>query len=426
MSEQQTEPNSLGINPLDLPEQDPWTTPLEELDVARPQYFERGDHWAFFERLRKEAPVHYCKESAFGPYWSVSSFKEIKEVDQNHHLFSSEPAITIEDPDEDFVLPMFIAMDQPKHDEQRKVVQPVVAPRNLVNFEELIRQRTCEVLDLVPHNEDFNWVDTVSIELTTRMLATLFGFPFEDRAKLTHWSDVATGGVYTEFTQESQDAARADLFECLGYFGELWQDRLQNPGGFDLISMMAHDPVTKDLPERPMELLGNLILLIVGGNDTTRNSMSGSVYSLNKFPEQYAQLKADQSLIPNMVAEVIRWQTPLAHMRRVANEDIELGGKLIKQGDKVVMWYVSGNKDETVFEDPHSLNITRKNARQHVSFGYGIHRCMGNRLAEMQLKILWEEIQNRFTNIELLGEPQLSQSVFVKGYNSLPVRVTRK
>jgi len=425
MSEQPASSILDKINPLDLPEQDPWETPLEELDVARPQYFERGEHWAFFERLRKDAPVHYCRESAFGPYWSVSSFKEIKDVDQSHHLFSSEPAITIDEQDEDFQLPMFIAMDQPKHDIQRKAVQPVVAPRNLVNFQDLIRERTAEVLDNLPHNEEFNWVDTVSIELTTRMLATLFGFPFEDRSKLTHWSDVATGSVYTDFTEESQEAARADLLECLAYFGELWQQR-QGSEDFDLISMMANHPDTRDLPERPMELLGNLILLIVGGNDTTRNSMSASIYSLNKFPEQYAKLKANQHLIPNMVPEVIRWQTPLAHMRRIANDDVELGGKTIRKGDKVIMWYISGNRDESVFENAHQLDIERKNARHHLSFGYGIHRCMGNRLGEMQLRILWEEIMKRFEHIEVVGEPKLSQSVFVKGYVELPVRVKRR
>jgi len=424
MSEQvQTERPEI-INPLDLPEQDPWTTPLDELDVARPQYFQRGDHWEFFKRLRKEAPVHYCKESAFGPYWSISSFKEIKEVDQNHQMFSSEPAITIDIEDPEFTLPMFIAMDQPKHDDQRKVVQPAVAPRNLVKLESIIRERTGKILDTIPLNEEFDWVDTVSIELTTMMLATLFDFPFEDRRKLTYWSDVATGGVFKDFTEESRQKGQAELLVCLQYFTELWHKRVENPGEFDLITMMAHNPATKDLVNDPFEYLGNLLLLIVGGNDTTRNSMTGGVYALNKFPEQFAKLKADHSLIPNMVSEVIRWQTPLAHMRRIANEDIEIGGKMIKKGDKVVMWYVSGNRDETVFENPDELVIDRKNARQHVAFGYGIHRCMGNRLAEMQLKILWEEIFKRFSDIEVIEEPEFSQSVFVKGYNHMRVKVT--
>ena len=410
------------VNPLELPNQDPWTTPLDELDVARPQYFERGEHWAYFERLRKEAPVHFCRDSAFGPYWSISSYEHIKHVDQSHKTFSSEPSILIQDPSEDFQLPMFIAMDQPKHDEQRKVVQPTVAPRNLVNFESLIRQRTAEVLDELPENETFDWVDTVSIELTTRMLATLFDFPFDERRKLTHWSDVATRPAFTE---EARLANQAELRECLGYFIELWNQR-QSSASFDLISMMASHPDTRDMSNRPMELLGNLILLIVGGNDTTRNSMSASVYALNQFPKQYEKLIGNPQLIGSMVPEVIRWQTPLGYMRRIANKDVELNGQQIREGDKVIMWYVSGNRDESMFPDAGSLDIERANARQHLSFGYGIHRCMGNRLGEMQLRILWEEILKRFENIEVVDEPELTQSVFVMGYTKLPVRVTRK
>ena len=193
--------------------------------------------------------------------------------------------------------------------------------------------------------------------------------------------------------------------------------------GNDLISMLAHGEATRDMHERPLEYLGNLILLIVGGNDTTRNSITGGVYALNKFPEEYAKLKADHSLIPNMVSEVIRWQTPLAHMRRRALEDHEVNGQLIKKGDKVVMWYVSGNRDSAQFEDPDRLIIDRPNARSHVSFGYGIHRCMGNRLGEMQLRIIWEEIMKRFSHIEVLAEPTRSLSAFVKGYSHLPVKL---
>jgi cytochrome P450 len=266
-------------------------------------------------------------------------------------------------------------------------------------------------------------VDTVSIELTTMMLATLFDFPFEDRRKLTRWSDITfaipqPGGII-----ESEEQRRTELLECLEYFTGLWEERLKNPGN-DLVSMLAHGDDTKDIS--PMNYLGNLLLLIVGGNDTTRNSMSGSVYALNKFPEQYDKLIANPALIPKMVAELIRWQTPLAYMRRTANRDCDIGGKQIKQGDQILMWYASGNRDSDVFDNADELDIERPNARQHLSFGFGIHRCMGNRLAELQLRILWEEILTRFEKIEVLSEPERTFSSFVNGYTHLPVKVTRR
>jgi cytochrome P450 len=314
---------------------------------------------------------------------------------------------------------MFIAMDPPKHDAERKAVMPAVAPQRLVELEDLIRSRVIEVLDELPVGEEFNWVDKVSIELTTRMLATLFDFPYEQRSKLTYWSDVAVSGPSAGGMIEEEERKRILTEECLVFFNDLWRERAEQPGGSDFISMLAHDPATRDM--EPMEFLGNLILLIVGGNDTTRNSMTGSVLALDKNPQEFAKLKSNASLIPSMVCEVIRWQTPLAHMRRIATEDVELGGKTIKKGDRVVMWYVSGNRDEDAIEHPDEFIIDRENPRKHVSFGFGIHRCMGNRLAELQLKILWEEILERFERIEVSGEPVRVHSNFVMGYKDLPV-----
>ena len=313
---------------------------------------------------------------------------------------------------------MFIAMDPPKHDIQRKAVNPVVAPSNLVNMEGLIRERTQEVLDNLPRNEKFDWVEHVSIELTTRMLATLFDFPFEDRRKLTRWSDVATArpgdGVI-----ESLDQRQEELMECLECFTGLWNERVNSEPKTDLVSMLAHNPETRNM--EPLEYLGNLILLIVGGNDTTRNSMTGGILALNENPDQYDKLRNDHSLIKSMVPEIIRWQTPLAYMRRTATEDIDFQGKTIKKGDKVLMWYVSGNRDEEVIKNPNSFIIDRERPRTHLSFGFGIHRCVGNRLADLQLEILWEEIMKRFDNIEVVKEPNRIRSSFVKGYANLEV-----
>jgi cytochrome P450 len=400
-----------------------WDMPLDKINVSQPELFRTNAFWPHFERLRREDPVHYCAESDYGPYWSVTKYNDIMAVDTNHQVFSSEAGlggITIRSQQPDFLLPMFIAMDPPKHDKQRKVVSPIVAPENLERLEGTIRARAARMLDELPRGETFDWVDRVSIELTTQMLATLFDFPFEDRRKLTRWSDVATA-VPGHGIVESEQQRRTELMECAEYFTRLWNERVNSEPKGDLISMMAHSDVTRNM--EPREYLGNVILLIVGGNDTTRNSITGGVVALNENPDQYQKLRDNPGLIPNMVPEIIRWQTPLAHMRRTALADAELGDKQIKKGDKVVMWYVSGNRDETVIDNPDAFIIDRARPRQHLSFGFGIHRCVGNRLAEMQLRIVWEEILKRFQKIEVMGEPERIYSNFVKGYATLPVRI---
>ena len=410
---------------------DAYSVPLDKIHPAEPALFKNNVMWSYFERLRKEDPVHYCKrpfdmgmgeflDEEIGPYWSITKYNDIMDVDTNHKVFSSEPAITLFDPREEFTTPMFIAMDPPKHDIQRKAVNPVVAPSNLKNMEGLIRERTQNVLDSLPKNEPFDFVKSVSIELTTQMLATLFDFPFEDRYKLTRWSDVATARPGDGII-ENDEQRYGELYECLEYFTKLWNERVNSEPKTDLISMLAHNPLTRNM--EPMEYLGNLILLIVGGNDTTRNSMTGGIVALNENPDQYEKLRDNHDLIYSMVPEIIRWQTPLAYMRRTALEDVEIRGKKIKKGDKVVMWYVSGNRDEEVIDNPNSFIIDRERPRNHLSFGFGIHRCVGNRLADMQLEILWEEIMKRFKNIKVMGEPERVNSSFVKGYLSLPVKI---
>ncbi len=401
-----------------------YSMPLEEMNPGDPELFKTNTHWPYFERLRGEDPVHWCRESEFGPYWSVTRYNDIMAVDTNHGVFSSEAAlggITIRDARPDLRRPSFIAMDPPKHDVQRKTVSPIVSPANLQMMEPIIRERAAKILDELPIGETFDWVDKVSIELTTQMLATLFDFPFEERRKLTRWSDVATCLPMPGGLCETEDERQAELMQCLAEFTELWNQRVNEPPRGDLVSMLAHGEATRNMT--PDEYLGNIILLIVGGNDTTRNSITGGLYALNQNPDQYAKLRADPTLIGSMVPEIIRWQTPLAHMRRTATEDVELGGKTIRKGDKVVMWYVSGNRDEAAIETPDRFIIDRPRPRQHLSFGFGIHRCVGNRLAEMQLRVVWEEILKRFQTIEVVGEPRRVRSSFVKGYETLPVRI---
>ncbi|MCE9521727.1 MAG: cytochrome P450 [Alphaproteobacteria bacterium] len=401
-----------------------WTMPLSKIDVSKGDLFEHQEHWDYFARLRRDDPVHHCAESDFGPYWSITKFNDIVQVETSHAAFSSDRDIVIGDAPGEFSPPMFIAMDPPIHDEHRKTVTPAVSPARLAELEPLIRERAGKILDGLPRNETFNWVDRVSIELTTQMLATLFDFPFEDRHLLPYWSDVTTSSETVGNDAMPMARRQEILMECLAYFTRLWNERVNtDKPGFDFISLLARGPSTKDMYKDPLLYLGTLMLLIVGGNDTTRNSLSGGVVALNKFPREYDKLRANPALIPSMVSEIIRFQTPLAHMRRTAIADKEIGGKMIKKGDKVVMWYISGNRDETAIDNPDQFIIDRANPRHHLSFGFGIHRCMGNRVAEMQLKIVWEEILKRFPRIELVGEPVRVKSNFVHGFTEVMVRI---
>jgi len=397
---------------------------LDLFDVSDGYLFRDDSIGAYFNRLRRDAPVHYCQSSRFGPFWSITRYDDIKKIELNHQVFSSEQkhgGITLASPLSDIQLSSFIAMDPPQHDEQRKTVKSVGMPGNLARLEPLIRQRVCDILDDLPRNEEFDWVENVSINLTTQMLATLFDFPFEDRRKLTWWSDIATGHPNDDGPVTSWQMQIDELDDCFKYFRKLWHERADKPPQGDLISMMAHSPATRDMTDE--EYGGNLLLLIVGGNDTTRNSISGGVLALHENPQQFQKLKANPDLIPSLVPEIIRWQTPLAHMARTALEDIEFQGQQIKAGDRIALWYLSANRDAEVIPDADKFIIDRENPRRHLSFGYGIHHCMGSMLAEMQLKVLWEEILQRFDRIEVTGEPKRTLSNFVHGFTRLPVRV---
>ena len=405
---------------------DPHSIPLSEIDVSDTELWVTDTHWDYFARLRREDPVHFCAQSAFGPYWSVTKFDDIVAVEKNTEVFSSEPNITITDPRPHALAQNsgFISMDDPRHGAHRKAVQPVSSPRNLRTFEPLVRERVCGILDSIPVGETFDWVDLVSIELTTGMLATMFDFPWEERRKLTFWSDMATTLTREQLEDRGLTVADRDaaLLDCLQTFTRLRAEREgRMTASLDFVTAIANSTAMQDLD--PVTFLGTIGLLIVGGNDTTRNSISGGVLALNENPAEYDKLRADPGLIPKMVDEIIRWQTPLAHMRRTVTRDTELGGKKIAKGEKVILWYVSANRDETVIERPDEFRIDREDSKKYLSFGWGVHFCMGSRIAELQLRVLWEEILKRFRTVEVVGEPVRVRSNFVKGFSALPTRV---
>jgi len=410
--------------------------PLAELNPGRVDRFPADTIWPVFKRLRQEDPVHFTPESEFGPYWSITRWADVTAVDTNNEVFSSAQGIGLPNlADEQQRMKMaeaagrparpdaatessFIGMDEPEHRLHRKAVSPTMAPSNIAKMSPLVRERASAILDSLPIGEPFDWVDRVSKELTAMTLATLFDFPFEERRKLPYWTDMIINqpGYGPVESWEQRDQA---LFECVTTFQGLWDARVDSEPKGDLISMLAHNPATRNMSRQ--QYRSTVGLLLIGGNDTTRNTISGSIYALNRHPDQYDKLRANPELILSMVSETLRWHTPISYMGRVATRDIELGGKTIRKGERVVIWYISANRDDSAIENPDDFIIDRKRARNHLAFGTGVHHCVGNRVAEMQLTIIWEEIFKRFPEIKLIGDPVRTYSSFVHGFESMQV-----
>jgi cytochrome P450 len=396
-------------------------TPIDVSDLAL--YTE--DLWHEpFAKLRTEMPVSWRPESPYGGYWSVVTHGLVSEVELHPEIFSSSwmhGNITIADPAPESNLQNFIAQDPPIHTAQRKVITPAFSPSQLGKLEDQVQARTRALLDTLPIGETFDWVETVSIPLTIGMLCILFDMPWEQRHDIKRWSDWASNiGPETQ-NEDYRAAFMGQMMEMLERFDGFMEARRNLPPSDDLLSRMVHSDAMGNMS--PIERLSNIALLIVGGNDTTRNSMSALVEAFQKFPGELDKLRADPSLAANAAQEIIRWQSPVTHMRRTAVMDTDLGGQKIAKGEKVVMWYISANRDESVFLDANRFDVTRANARRHIAFGHGIHRCVGARLAEIQVGTLIEEIAQRRLQIVPQAAPTRLASPFLHGFTAMPVHL---
>ena len=405
---------------------DPMTQPIEEVDPTLQARFLNDTQDAVFARLRKDAPVHYQAKSQYGPLWNVTRYKDCVDIELDPAVFSSDAkngGVQIQDLPQALMRKSFIRADPPVHTAQRRVVSPVVGPNNLLRMEEKIRNEARTILDGLPIGETFDWVDRVAIELTGRVLAELMDTPRDERRKLTYWSDIVNIDLSVAGEMDTEEKRYAIIRECAAYFSVFYNERKQQPPAPDLISMLAHSPVMNDMDDNTF--LGMVVTLMVGGNDTTRNSITGGLLALNQFPEQYARLRAEPKHVATMIPEILRWVTPVPNMRRNVMRDVEFRGQQMKKGDKVIIWYISANRDEEMISDPYQFKIDRENPRQHLSFGMGIHRCLGNRLAELQLKILWEEILKKDWIIDVVGPAKRKYNNSLRGFSAMPVKIRR-
>ena len=394
---------------------------LEDLDPSNQDVFYNNQQDYYFERLRKEDPVHFCKKSEFGPYWSITKYADIVEIEQNPQLFSARGGFTIVDIPSDTQFRSFLTMDPPEHRIRRQAITPMVSQSNLSRIEDHIFGLVTATLDNLPINEPFDWVQRVSKEISIKMLALMMGIPVQDSSLLIRWSDIASTVPRIGTAIETLDQLYFQLQDCYRYFSNLLNAYSSSPAESNFSSMLAHQAKRENL--HPEELFVTILALILAGNDTTRHSITASSLLLHQFPEQRKLLYSDPSLLKSAVSEIIRFQTPVAHFRRTATDDILFRGKEIKKNDKIILWFISANKDEDEIEDPKQFIINRKNPEHHLSFGSGIHKCIGRNIALMELKILWNEIIRRKWRVEPISEPTRIKSNIVHGFSSLSVQI---
>jgi cytochrome P450 len=397
--------------------------PIAEINPSNPDIFFYSTYHRLFERLRSECPVHFCADSDFGAYWSITKYADIVEIESKPELFSSSQGFTIANIPSDTIARSFISMDPPQHRMVRQAVTPMASLSSLNYLTSIISNLICTTLDKIPLNHPFDLVSNISIEITIKVIAIMMGVPTEMHNDLLRWSNIASTVPTPGDDISDLEDYYAQLKECSEFFYDQYQSHSARPVNTSFLSMLAHSAHTKNMSFE--ELFLNILLLLLAGNDTTRHSITGGALFLDVNPHQRGLFYSDTRLTQSCISEMIRYQTPVAHMRRTATEDIEFRGKKIKKGDKIILWYASGNLDADEIQQPDHFIVNRKKYDHHLAFGTGVHRCIGKNIAILQMRLLWEELIKRGLIINVLAPPVRIRSNIVNGYSSLLVELRR-
>ncbi len=402
-------------------------TTLQQIDLSdHDAFLERVPH-EWFATLRREDPVHFNPEAGGPGFYAVTRYHDIREVHRNVQIYSSElggTSLEDLDPDQIKARKSMLDMDPPRHDELRGLIARRFTPRAVQVWEEAVRTVTDRVLDLALEKEEFDFVHEISSEIPMQVFAEILGVPQDERRYIIELGDRLLGNQDPEYAQPTDDSHRLLPFsspaalEMFEFGRKMAAARRKNPGA-DIVTQLAFEPLTQQ------EFDVYFVLLATAGNETTRHTITHGLLALLEHPDQLQRLREDPALFKPAADEMLRWATPVHHFRRTTACDAELAGVPIPAGAKVTTWFVSGNRDETVFEDPDTFDVGRT-PNKHMAFGPGgIHHCMGAHLARMEIKIAFEELLKRVSSIELAGEPERLRSNFFNGIKRMPVRVTR-
>jgi cholest-4-en-3-one 26-monooxygenase len=396
---------------------------LEDVDIFDPDAYANGVPHETFALLRREAPVHRHAQPGASPFWAITRYRDIMAVSRDAATYSSERrGALLGEPPEDALATqrlMMLNMDPPRHTKLRSLVNKGFTPRMVSLLDGPVRRICAELVDAAVERGECDFVTEIAAELPLQVIAELLGIPQQDRHQIFEWSNTMIGSADPEFQrspEEGQNAAMA----MYAYANELALQRKDSPRE-DLVSVLMRAEVDgEQLTEMEFDLF--FLLLAVAGNETTRNLISGGMFTLMEHPDQWRRLLDDRALLPIAVEEMLRWVTPVMQFQRTAQRDTEIAGVPIAEGERVVLFYVSANRDEEVFERPDVFDVGRT-PNEHVTFGAGgPHFCLGANLARLEIRIMFEELLGRAPGIEPAGPARRLRSNFINGIKAMPVR----